>query len=109
MSIVAMENKPRIENIVASVQFAEELDLYSVAEVLSESEYEPESFPDLIYRLKDPKTAILLFRSGKANCTGGKNLYDIRKSVRKVAELLSRSGIDVDLDPEITVQNMVAV
>jgi len=105
----AIENTQRVENIVASVRVAEDFDLYSVAEILSGSEYEPERFPGLIYRLRDPKTAILLFRSGKANCTGGKNLDDVRKSVRKVARLLDKAGITVDLDPEITVQNMVAV
>jgi len=104
----AIETKPRVENIVASTQFAKELDLYVIAEKLAGSEYEPERFPGLIYRVSDPKTAILLFRSGKANCTGGKSLEEVRRAVRKVAELLNRSGIPVDPDPAITVQKMVA-
>jgi len=105
----AIETKPRVENIVASTQFAEELDLDTVAEILTGSEYEPESFPGLIYRISDPKTAILLFRSGKANCTGGKSLEEVRRAIRKVAELLNKSGIPVNPDPEFTVQNMVAI
>ncbi|MCK7510303.1 MAG: hypothetical protein MZV70_43815 [Desulfobacterales bacterium] len=43
----------------------------SIALALDGAEYEPEQFPGLIYRLKDPKTATLLFRSGKVVCTGG--------------------------------------
>ncbi|HUV25590.1 MAG TPA: hypothetical protein VMW26_09195, partial [Methanomassiliicoccales archaeon] len=54
----AIETKPRVENIVASTQFAKELDLLKVAEKLTGSEYEPERFPGLIYRLSDPKIAI---------------------------------------------------
>jgi len=105
----AIETRPRVENIVASTQFAKELDLCTVAEKLRGSEYEPERFPGLIYRLSDPKTAILLFGSGKANCTGGKSLEEARRAIRKLAELLNKSGIPVDSDPEINVQNMVAV
>jgi len=105
----AIETRPRVENIVASTQFAKELDLWTVAEKLRGSEYEPERFPGLIYRLSDPKTAILLFGSGTANCTGGKSLEEARRAIRKIAELLNKSGIPVDSDPEIIVQNMVAV
>jgi len=105
----AIETKPRVENIVASTQFAKELDLLKVAEKLTGSEYEPKMFPGLIYRLSDPKTSFLLFRSGKANCTGGKSLEEVRRAIRKIAELLNKSGIPVDSDPEITVQNMVAI
>lgn len=104
-----IETKPRVENIVASTRFAEELDLYAVAERLEGSEYEPERFPGLIYRISDPKTAILLFTSGKANCTGGKSLDEVRRAIHKVAELLNDSGISADPDPEFTVQNMVAI
>ncbi|MCX6652186.1 MAG: TATA-box-binding protein [Methanomassiliicoccales archaeon] len=105
----AIETRPRVENIVASTQFAKELDLCTVAEKLTGSEYDPDRFPGLIYRLSDPKTAILLFRSGKANCTGGKSLEEVRRAIRRFAIILNKLGIPVDSDPEIIVQNMVAV
>jgi len=35
--------------------------------------YEPEQFPDLIYRMTDPKTVLLLFASGNLVCTGAKS------------------------------------
>jgi len=105
----AIETKPRVENIVASTQFAKELDLDTVAEKLIGSEYEPKKFPGLVYKLKEPKTATLLFTSGKVVCTGGKSLEEVRRAIRKVAELLNKSGIPVDPDPEIHVQNMVAI
>src|SRR5207244_2112500 len=62
--------KIRIENVVASTSLGKELDLQAIARALGGAEYEPEQFPGLIYRLKEPKTAILLFRSGKVVCTG---------------------------------------
>ena len=101
----------KVENIVASTIFAEKLDLDMIAQSLDETEYEPEQFPGLIFRLKDPKTATLLFKSGKANCTGAKNMADVRKTVDIIADKLREIGIDVykKKDLEIVVQNMVAI
>jgi len=99
----------KVENIVASTTFAEKLDLDMIAQSLEEAEYEPEQFPGLVYRLKNPKTATLLFRSGKANCTGAKNIEDVRKTVDIIAEKLRKLGVDVHKDLEIVIQNMVAM
>ncbi len=98
----------KVENIVASAIFAEKLDLDVIATSLEEAEYEPEQFPGLIYRLKDPKTATLLFTSGKANCTGAKNLEDVRKTIDIIAEKLKKLDIDVYKKMDFVVQNMVA-
>jgi transcription initiation factor TFIID TATA-box-binding protein len=44
---------------------------------LENIEYEPEQFPGLVYRIRDPKIVALLFSSGKIILTGGKNMEDI--------------------------------
>jgi len=88
-----------VENIVASTSFADKLDLDVIAQSLEEAEYEPEQFPGLVYRLDNPKTATLLFRSGKANCTGAKNVEDVRKTVNIIADKLEKIGIDVYKNP----------
>ena len=79
-----------------------------IAQSLEEAEYEPEQFPGLVYRLDEPKTATLLFRSGKANCTGAKNVEDVRKTVSIITEKLERIGVKVYKNPEIVIQNIVA-
>jgi len=84
------------------------LDLQAIALALTGSEYEPEQFPGLIYRLKEPKTAPLLFRSGKVVCTGAKSLDDVHKAIRKVAKQIEDAGIKVNTDPDVEVQNIVA-
>ena len=99
--------KVEVQNIVASTIFADKLDLDLIAQ-LEEAEYKPEQFPGLVYKLKDPKTATLLFRSGKANCTGAKNLEDVRKSIDIIAKTLRKLGVDVYKNFEIVVQNTVA-
>jgi transcription initiation factor TFIID TATA-box-binding protein len=101
--------KIKIENIVASTSLADKLDLDMIVKVLENAEYEPEQFPGLIYRLKQPKTAVLLFRSGKANCTGAKNIEEVRATFNIVLDKLRKLGIDVVEKPEITIQNIVAI
>jgi transcription initiation factor TFIID TATA-box-binding protein len=98
----------KIQNIVASTTFADKLDLDLIAQSLEDAEYEPEQFPGLVHRLNEPKTATLLFRSGKANCTGAKNVEDVRKTVEIIAEKLEKIGVKVYKNPEIVIQNIVA-
>jgi transcription initiation factor TFIID TATA-box-binding protein len=94
--------------MVASANFGTELDLSSLALNLSGAEYDPESFPGLIYRIKDPKTAILLFRSGKAVCTGAKTLEQVKTAIETVATNVRKTGIEINGIPSFEVQNIVA-
>lgn len=98
----------RIENVVASTTLGTELDLQSIALRLDGAEYEPDRFPGLIYRLKEPKTAILLFHSGKAVCTGGKSWKQVDQTIRLVSELIRKGGQKILPHPKIQVQNIVA-
>jgi len=98
----------KVQNIVASTTFADKLDLDMIAQSLEEAEYEPEQFPGLVFRIKNPKTATLLFRSGAANCTGAKNIEDVRKAIDIIAEKLRKLGMSIHKNLEIVVQNMVA-
>jgi len=100
--------KIRIENVVASTSLGSELELQAIALALDGAEYEPEQFPGLIYRLKEPKTATLLFRSGKVVCTGAKSLADVKIAIGKVARQIAAAGIPVQVEPKIEVQNIVA-
>jgi len=98
----------KIENVVASTSLGVELDLPAIVLALDGAEYDPERFPGLIYRLKEPKTATLLFRSGKAVCTGGKSLEQVELAISKVVKKIEAAGIVVKGKPEIVVQNIVA-
>ena len=98
----------RIENVVASTSLGGELDLRAIALPLKGAEYEPEQFPGLIYRLKEPKTATLLFRSGKVVCTGAKSLNDVKTAISKVSKQIEAAGIHIKNEPKIEVQNIVA-
>ncbi len=100
--------KINIENVVASATIAEELNIKDISDILDEAEYEPEQFPGVIYRLKEPKVAILIFRSGKVVCTGAKSPDLAAVAFEVLTQRLEDAGISVIKNPEITVQNMVA-
>ena len=96
-----------IQNVVASTTVGQELHLEELADDLSASEYNPEHFPGLVFRTQSPKAATLIFRSGKAVCTGAKSVENVHRAVTIVFDELRELGVEVDADPEITVQNMV--
>ncbi len=100
--------KIKIENVVASTSLGGELDLQAIALALGGAEYEPEQFPGLIYRLKEPKTATLLFRSGKVVCTGAKSIDQVGEAIDIVAGQIKDAGIRIEGKPIIEVQNIVA-
>ncbi|MEM2816806.1 MAG: TATA-box-binding protein, partial [Candidatus Bathyarchaeia archaeon] len=68
----------------------------------------PEQFPGLVFRLKRPKTATLIFNSGKMVCTGAKSEKEARRAVMKVIKELQRGGIIIISKPELKIQNIVA-
>jgi transcription initiation factor TFIID TATA-box-binding protein len=77
-----------IRNIVVSADLGKSLDLERIALDLENTEYEPEQFPGLVYRLDNPKITFLLFNSGKLICTGAKTIDDLNIGVLKVKERL---------------------
>ena len=98
----------KIENVVASTDIGQELDLETLAGDLAASEYNPDNFPGLVYRIQEPKAATLIFRSGKIVCTGANSIENVRTALQRVFRELRELGIPVTEDPEITVQNIVS-
>ncbi len=87
----------RLENIVASANLNRELNLDNIAFTLENTEYEPEQFPGLVYRIDDPKVTFLLFGSGKIICTGGRSIRDVEKAVAKLDKRLKQLKPDKKL------------
>jgi transcription initiation factor TFIID TATA-box-binding protein len=97
-----------IENVVASATLKQHLDLEAIVRLFPGVEYRPERFPGLVYRLKNPRTANLIFSTGKMVCTGSKSERQARKAVVMVVDELKRGGIVILGRPEVEVQNIVA-
>ena len=97
-----------IVNIVVSTALEKDIPLEKMAATLPNTEYNPEQFPGLVLRIKDPKTSALIFSSGKVVCTGARTLKDVDRSVLSIIESLKKIDIKVVIKPIITVQNIVA-
>jgi len=59
---------------------------------LENTEYGPEQFPGLVYRIKDPNIVVLIFSSGNIILTRGRNLEGVKKGLdileQKLASVL---------------------
>jgi len=97
-----------IQNVVAVASLDQKIDLIPIMKVFKNVEYRPKKFPGLVFRLKRPKTATLIFGSGKMVCTGAKSEKMALSAVRKVVRELKKAGIIILRKPEITIENMVA-
>jgi len=97
-----------IQNVVASAALGHKIDLISIMKSFQNVEYRPKKFPGLVFRLKRPKTATLIFASGKMICTGAKSEKQAHSAVKKVVRELKNSGIILLSKPEIEVVNVVA-
>jgi transcription initiation factor TFIID TATA-box-binding protein len=108
IQMLKVEASIRIENVVASATLHQKVDLNSVVKAYPGVEYRPEQFPGLVFRLKRPKTATLIFNSGKMVCTGAKSEKESRRAVMKVVRELKKSSIIIIGKPDLKIQNIVA-
>ncbi len=93
---------------MASANLGQELDLNYLVTKMNGAEYEPQVFPGLVFRIKEPKTATLLFHSGKLVCTGAKTIEQVRRTIEAVIEVVREAGVKITTFPKYEVQNIVA-
>jgi len=79
-----------IVNVVSTFELNSNVDLNHLLITLGleNTEYEPEQFPGLVYRIENGPV-VLIFSSGKAVVTGAESTPEIIDAVNKVRELLS--------------------
>ena len=97
-----------VVNIVVSTSLEHDIPLEKMAANLSNTEYNPEQFPGLVIRIKEPKTSALIFSSGNIVCTGARSLEKVDESIQKIIESLEKIGVKIKIKPKINVQNIVA-
>lgn len=97
-----------IQNVVASARLKHSIDLKAIIRSFPNIKYRPEVFPGLPFKLKNPKSCILLFDNGRMVCTGTKSEREARRAILKVVRELTEAGIAIRGEPEIAIQNIVA-
>ena len=97
-----------IVNIVVSTSLEHDIPLEKMAATLSNTEYNPEQFPGLVIRIKDPKTSALIFSSGKVVSTGAKTIEKVEESLSHIIKSLEKINIKITVKPQLNIQNIVA-
>jgi len=108
VAIPKVEPEITIQNVVASANLKQQIDLNAVVASFKDVEYNPNEFPGLVFRLKKPRTALLIFSSGKMVCTGAKSEKAAIRAINTVVKKLKKAGIVIRGKPEIKIQNIVA-
>ena len=98
----------KIENVVACASLKHRIDLSAVVKAFPMVSYRPERFPGLVFKLKKPRTTILIFSTGKMVCTGARSERDAVRALRKVVRTLNGGGIIINGKLEIEITNIVA-
>ncbi len=91
---IKITEKPKItvQNIVASGSINIPLNLNFLALELENTEYEPEQFPGLVYKLIEPNATFLLFSNGKLVCTGTKNNQQLEDSMKQLIKTIKEAN-----------------
>ena len=97
-----------IENVVSTASVNQRIDLVFISKNFPDTEYRPERFPGLVFRLKSPKTSILVFGSGNMVCTGAKSEDQSVTAIKTLVGILKKGGVGIRNDPHITIRNVVA-
>ncbi|MBU2104261.1 MAG: TATA-box-binding protein [Nanoarchaeota archaeon] len=98
----------KIQNIVATTSLEKPIPLTKLARTQPNTEYNPETFPGLVLRVKQPKSAVLVFSSGNLVCTGTKSVAQVKQVIQEVIKQLKKINVKITIKPKITVQNIVA-
>lgn len=98
----------QIQNIVATTSLEKPIPLVKLARTLPNTEYNPKTFPGLVLRVKEPKSAVLVFSSGNLVCTGTKSVAQVKKVIEVVIKQLRKINVKITIKPKVTVQNIVA-
>ncbi|MFH1835292.1 MAG: TATA-box-binding protein [Methanobacteriota archaeon] len=99
--------KAKVENIVSSITIDRHIDLEKFANTVTGIE-NPSRFPGVIFRVREPKLAMLIFRTGKVICSGARSKKDIAAAVQKLIEKLKEGKIRLKAKPIVEIQNIVA-
>ena len=84
-----------IQNVVGTAEIADKINLNAAAIGLGleTTEYEPEQFPGLIYRMNDIDIVSIIFASGKIVITSGETPDEIKTSVERVYNDIDELGL----------------
>lgn len=102
------ELNTKIVNVVISTSLEHKIPLERLIMDLPNTEYNPEQFPGLIMKIREPRASFLIFSSGKVVCTGTKSLAEVDEALQKLIVYMKKVDINITVKPVVKIQNIVA-
>jgi transcription initiation factor TFIID TATA-box-binding protein len=102
------EDSFKVVNIVASASIGKDIDLNEVSKNLEGVTFKREQFPGLVFKLPEPKTAHLIFSSGKLVCTGARTIEDAKLGIKKTVDLMRDMDNEISHEFDVKIVNIVA-
>ena len=97
--------KPKVNNIVSTVNLGCKLDLHYVANNVENGQYRPRRFSAATIR--NGKQTALVFSNGKLICLGAKTPEDSLQRAKTFVGIIAKLGYDAKLN-DFKIHNMVA-
>jgi len=97
----------KIENIVASGSVAEAIDLEYISNNITDCVLDTRRFPGAVYHMQNPKSAALIFESGRIVITGVRRSEDMAVALQKLLNTLKSAKITCHDNPHVAVKNIV--
>lgn len=99
--------KPKVVNIIASVNLGTQLDLMYIATHTRNAEYNPKRFSAVNIRIQEPKATALIFKTGTMNIVGCRTEEAAMLAARKFTRILALLKFKVSIE-HFNIASMVA-
>jgi transcription initiation factor TFIID TATA-box-binding protein len=97
----------KIQNIVSVGSIAESIDLEFIGNNIPNCTLTKKKFPGAVFHMQNPKSAALIFSSGRVVLTGHHRSEDIPVALQNLLQNLKEAGISCKDNPQIKVTNIV--
>lgn len=97
----------KIQNIVSAGSIAEHIDLEFIGNNIPDCIYTKKKFPGAVYHMQNPKSAALIFSSGRIVLTGHHRSEDIPVALQSLLKTFQDAGISCRETPQLNVTNIV--
>ncbi len=97
----------KIQNIVSAGSIAESIDLEFIGNTIPDCTFAKRKFPGAVFHMQNPKSAALIFSSGRVVLTGHHKFEEIPVALQNLVQIFKEAGIPCNDNPELKVTNIV--
>ena len=101
---VLLRQKTMKDIITYSLEIEKKLDLNQISKEIDGTEFNPEKYPGLLMKTKNPNATVLIFSNGKIVITDMKNISEADQVVDVVLKKIRKLGIEIH-NPKIDLES----